>query len=452
MLELPWTGLSKGALGLHPGIAVATTELYPKEFLYSGPARLGTRGDHCDASVRVAWSPTPHLVVRLTGLGAGGGLRHMQADANQLTVKLLADDLVDLLVTPTRSQGNEVEAISADPFRWPNASAMMPNVLAFWVNAPSFGPTESICHPREGRGSDVWLGRTRWRIANYELVIDQAPDLSSRLRELRGNRGYGVTHGMLITKDGAGISGAEAERLLEALQLSVSLVVGRFVAPALLGRVTSCAGDASTAWAVPHVDPCEFTPFLWRGGSTETLHHLISAVASALLDDAKRASTRFLIQSYVSSNRGAFLEQRVMTNWAALEHLAWVRLVLEEAGVDADRMQGVADAVDGKKSDWRVRRLLEIARIPDRVPESLPALRGGSAGRAVGAVAKVRHQLTHPKTPGVVYGQEGLLKETWLLTQRWLGLALLHWVGYEGFVLDVTDQAAAATRVPWASP
>ncbi|GAB2843721.1 hypothetical protein GCM10022221_48720 [Actinocorallia aurea] len=114
-----------------------------------------------------------------------------------------------------------------------------------------------------------------------------------------------------------------------------------------------------------------------------------------------------------------------------------------------------ASKVDGKKAAWRMRRLLGRARIPFAVPDHLPSMAAFARLHntdAPGAVAEVRHMLTHPKDPDEVYRHGKLLRDCWLAITQWLGLSLLHWVGYNGAVEDVSKLDrwyGDVVPVPW---
>jgi hypothetical protein len=168
------------------------------------------------------------------------------------------------------------------------------------------------------------------------------------------------------------------------------------------------------------------------------------------LSDPKRGRVaRHLAQSYVASNRGGFLEQRITIAFAALELLSWQRAVLE-GGADPDKH-------DKKGADWRLRALLTNAKVPiTPVPGHLPALKAFASDEGLGdapkAVAEVRHRITHPKVLDDLYDREQLLIEAWWLTVRYLELLILHWVGYTGGVVDRTKRGwPQVDAVPWAS-
>jgi hypothetical protein len=156
-----------------------------------------------------------------------------------------------------------------------------------------------------------------------------------------------------------------------------------------------------------------------------------------------------LAQSYVASNRGGFLEQRITIAFAALELLSWQRAVLE-GGADPDKH-------DKKKgADWRLRALLTNAKVPIApVPAHLSALKAFAHDEGLGdapkAVAEVRHRLTHPKVLEDLYDRGRLLTEAWMLTVRYLELLILHWVGYTGRIVDRTKPGwPQVDAVPWA--
>jgi hypothetical protein len=134
-----------------------------------------------------------------------------------------------------------------------------------------------------------------------------------------------------------------------------------------------------------------------------------------------------------------------MMGVAGHEHLMWQTLVLG-GQMTENQYKG--------KSEYRGRRLTHTTycgsadRRPDphrHRPESPTATasfvgaqkRGqGKALDAADVVTQIRNRLVHPKdAQDEVYGVEGLITETWLLTRHHLVLLILYSLGYQGFIV-----------------
>ncbi|MFF3214942.1 hypothetical protein ACFYYB_30420 [Streptomyces sp. NPDC002886] len=120
------------------------------------------------------------------------------------------------------------------------------------------------------------------------------------------------------------------------------------------------------------------------------------------------------------TDRG-FVEQRIMSGAAGLEHVMWQELVLSGRLTEAEYASRARPAHD------KLRTLLTESGVDLRVcADRLPAAAAyatrqqvGGARPADGAdvVTRVRNRLVHPKeTQEPVYGVQGLVTDTGLLT------------------------------------
>ena len=227
-------------------------------------------------------------------------------------------------------------------------------------------------------------------------------------------------------------------------------MLGRFSAPVnLVGH----GNDRAPLWAelsTRHVDRHEHVITWWDQALPQQVDVALQPLMAALLDPSKSQSLMFLIQSYIAANRGGFVEQRIITAYTALEHLAWVRLI-EQNGQDFDK-------VDKKGSAWRLRRLLESSSVPADIGTELQDLREhvrvmGTDGP--GVAKSIRDSITHPNRPRGVRQVKLPYSDVWLLLQRWLSLTILNWCGYDGLVADQRVRgrwAGEGEPVPWSAP
>jgi hypothetical protein len=282
------------------------------------------------------------------------------------------------------------------------------------------------------------------------MAVDARPDLRAVIETLKKTGKYAVTHLAVLHRiDKRPFTAEEGEPILRAYQLASSFVLGRFTCPALAEARDESGRLVWREWGAPLADPLGGVDAWWNAAAAPIADPM-RLLGERLLDPTRGRVARHLAQSYVASNRGAFMEQRITIAFAALELLSWQRAVLEES----------ADPVKherGKKADQRLRALLKRAKIPiSPIPAHLPALKAFAKEEghsdAPKAVAEVRHRLTHPKRLEDLYDREQLLTEAWWLTVRYLELLILHWVGYTGGVVDRTKRGwPQVDVVPWGS-
>jgi hypothetical protein len=184
---------------------------------------------------------------------------------------------------------------------------------------------------------------------------------------------------------------------------------------------------------------------------SDDLTALVEAFFGQWSDPDKRESLRFAVTSAILAVETGFVEQRLLTAFAALEMLSWVTDVLEE---------GMAEGKwRNKGSAWRVRRLLTSACVDLGLSqgEDVGALaqfaKAEGQQDALGAVVLVRDRVTHPKDVRDLYRYEGLVGQASRLACRYLELAVLHRIGYNGHTADRTKLGGwigTSDPAPWA--
>jgi len=326
--------------------------------------------------------------------------------------------------------------------------AAVPAVLVRWVNLGNVGQgnwLEAIA----GDGTrQRWAGRGVWRVGEWTMAVDARPDLRAVIETLKNTGKYAVTHlGTLHRIDKRPFTAKECEPVLTAYQLVSSFVLGRFTCPALAEARDDDGRLVWREWGARLADPLGGVD-AWWDWTAAPMGDPVRLLGERLLDPTRGRVARHLAQSYVASNRGGFVEQRITIAFAALELLSWQRAVLE----------GGADPVkhENKNADWRLRAMLKKAKIPiSPIPAHLAALKAFAKkeghGDAPKAVTDVRHRLTHPKALDDLYDRDRLLIEAWWLAVRYLELLILHWIGYTGRIVDRTKRGwPQVDAVPWA--
>jgi hypothetical protein len=313
----------------------------------------------------------------------------------------------------------------------------VPAVLVRWVNLDDVGQGDWLEAVADDRTPQPWPGRQVWRLGKWTMTVDARPDLAAVIETLKETGKYAVTHlGTLQRIDQKPFTAKECEPVLTAYQFASSFVLGRFTCPALAEARDDAGRLVWREWGARLADPLGGVDAWWNA-TAAPIAEPVRLLGERLLDPTRGRVARHLAQSYVASNRGGFVEQRITIAFAALELLSWQRAVLE-GRADPKKHQS-------KDADWRLRKMVEKAKIPiSPIPAHLPALKAFAHdeghGDAPKAVAEVRHRITHPKVLEDIYDRDQLLIEAWWLTVRYLELLILQWVGYTGRVVDRTKR------------
>jgi len=180
-------------------------------------------------------------------------------------------------------------------------------------------------------------------------------------------------------------------------------------------------------------------------------------VVPAFADPDRRAVLWFqMMFAIISASDKGFVEQRVMTGAAGLEHIMWQTLV-SSSTLTEDQYRSMA-------AHQLLRKVLAAAKIPvDIDPGLLPVItqfaaderqRQGATLDGAHMVTQIRNRLVYPTGDQErVYRRDGLVAEAWLLTRHYLVLLILHSLGYRGLYRDLrktSGWAADRKNVPWA--
>ncbi|MEX5633855.1 hypothetical protein [Parafrankia sp. FMc2] len=322
-----------------------------------------------------------------------------------------------------------------------------------WVNLADMGEGLPL-DPAEGVAGHRWLGRKRWIIGDWEMAIDARPDLDETLEEIQESRGFAVTHLATLRRiDRAPFIPEELEPALFAYQLAASFALSRWASPSLSAGVDASGAVVWREWGVRRTDRLEGV-LRWWGKNLEPIEDIVDRVGRRALHPQWGMAARLIIQGYLASAHGGFVEERITVGFAALEQLGWQRNVIE-GGADEKQYDR------GLSASKRLRMALDAASIPLDVPASLPVLQDFIASQedkaddpkdGPRAITLVRHKLMHPKDPQILYGRKGLVTEAWQLLEIYIPLLILHWVDYSGRVKDpvmLLNDAQTIWPVPW---
>ncbi|WP_324654034.1 hypothetical protein [Georgenia sp. H159] len=317
---------------------------------------------------------------------------------------------------------------------------LLSSVTAHWVNLPQLGAETLLCQEDDDGNWREWHGRSTMTFAGWEVTFDERADLFETLAAARRDRLFAVTHVMRIQRDDGELFAAEeGEQIVAGLQLGLSFALGRWAAPILPVGVDDTGAIAWSEWAAMRVDSLvKAHGQWWDRHRPQDLRHFLEQFVSQCLDPDERRSLGFVTTSAIIAGESGFVEQRLITALAALEHLHWR-----------------ANEVDDGDPPKRLRRLLTAASINIYVESTnQPALAlyaNGQDGPKV--LYRVRNALMHPKRLDGLYAHEGLIWQASLLASRYLDLVILYRLGYHGYVTDrtrTTGWETGGAPVPWA--
>lgn len=337
----------------------------------------------------------------------------------------------------------------------PADNVHLERILVHWLNLPAVR-APGLLHDPQTR--TTYAGRWTARLADWVVTMDRRSDHREVWTQARDLGSRVTTHVMEIRRvDDALFLPEEITPVLDALHLGVSFALGRWVAPALPVGFDDADRQVWQQWGARLCTAGAPGALRWWFEQREwELAELLDLVVhrSAVSDD--RFSLRFLLSSAVHSAAGGFVEQRVTSAFAALEHLMWIRL--------AARGGMSKTAYKRLHAHERLSMLLDEAQIdPDIDRKQLPALHAAADRRPADVprtgpaiVCHVRNLIVHPTDhEEELYRQETeLVRQAWFLTHHYLVLLILHHVGYTGCYqrqLPPGGWAGDVHRVPWAS-
>jgi hypothetical protein len=320
-------------------------------------------------------------------------------------------------------------------------------------------PDESrICDPADL--SATWYGRTEAQGDGWTVAFDrlQAAD-NKAWNNLKEFGGYRFTHvGRLTRTDGVPFSGEEAINALERIRLGLCLA---------LGRRSTCVlpvgyRNGQPVWAVWRANPVD--------GFSNTSHWLAPLVHSRQLSEIVSRTLEFTGDSlcletlthalsyYVAANVDVDAPLQVSLPVSGMQLLTYYQFVTDGPHTDAEwKSLKPRD----RSTEWELRQLLSKMNVSVPVPphfRDLEAVQQRLAAArihrdALGTVIKMRNVATHPQKdqPGNYSVTEWA--EAGELARYWLGLALLHTIGYQGDIAAILQARAQRPDdlrpVPW---
>jgi hypothetical protein len=347
------------------------------------------------------------------------------------------------------------------------AEAALDRIIAHWFNLPNwYGPIPLADSTADGSRRQ-WSGRWVIESGGWKVTLDVRPDHARVWRDLHKAHTYVMTHVMELRRaDGGDFTAVEAEPVLMALHLGISFALGRWAAPMLPVGQDSVGNVLWENWAVSHCDPAQSpSSGWWYDQDHESLAGLLNRVIAVSSDaDALSRLRLQMILAIMAMSYDGFVEQRIMSGAAGLEHVLWQALVLG-GRMNTKQFDG-RTSFEGQKlaGHDRLRMVLECARIPLDIDGALLPVSAMHAEQVkqsqnldldgADLVTWTRNRLVHPEaTQEPVYRLSGLVAEVWMLTSHYLVLLILNSLGYQGAYRDLRRRqgwASETVKVPWA--
>ena len=302
----------------------------------------------------------------------------------------------------------------------------------------------------DGTDTAWWPGRTTFMAGGWQLTMDAVPSAGDLIRQLRLSESHAITHVVEARRqDGSPFDAAEFGEVVEALGwlLSFGRAAWTF-SPLLAGFVGTGAQPVWQEWSDRRLDPWTSRLAWWDTRTVDSAAEIASVLQGMWpiwIDTQRGDVLRVAINLLVEASSRLAVETRILIAQAALELLAWQRLVNEGTWT--------APRFEGASATNQFRGLLAECGVDARLPASLataaadPALNSPADGPEF--VTRVRNRIAHPPRAGSGYRvfPPEVARGAWRLSLKYLQLALLNWLGYRGTAVDPVD--LTTSRVPW---
>jgi hypothetical protein len=298
------------------------------------------------------------------------------------------------------------------------------------------------------RGSNVSFRRLELRADGWLVTLDARQGIRELLEGLRDEGGYAFTHvGLLSREDGRSFSAADAVKILDALHWFLSFVRGIWVAPIIAEGYSHDDLIIWRRWGTGRVSPWAVPPSWCDLLGWNAAQDAFVGFLTDWDEPFTNSLMRTAVGQYVSANRPDPVEVAIVVAQSGLELLGWTRFV--ESGSMSKA------AWKRKLAAERIAMLLESIEAEIDIPDVVAKLRGVDATWQSGpqAVAGIRNRLVHPSRKGDSSFWPGeVLVDAWLLSSRYLELALLHRMGVRSPIrnrLNPNVMTGSVAPPPW---
>jgi hypothetical protein len=309
-----------------PDAAAPLSPVYPFNepghpiVLHDGP--IGGLGATDESGVvELSFAPRPGLKWRV-------GPEAPPQFANRSAVTLLLRRAVGDAEVPAYVRG--IDSGWSNGVTVGRADAPLQRIVAHWFNLPDWHGPERLTAATDDGGRRWWSGRWVTQTGDWRITLDVRPDHQRVWSDLDEADVYVMTHVMELRRaDGSCFTADEAEPVLAALHIGVSFALGRWAAPMLPVGEDADGKAVWEDWRPLHCDAAQVTsPGWWYDKDHQALGDFLSCVIPSFADPGSRAVLQFqMMFAIISAGDQGFVEQRVMSGAAGLEHIMWQTLV-----------------------------------------------------------------------------------------------------------------------------
>ncbi|WP_405807441.1 hypothetical protein OG729_20050 [Streptomyces sp. NBC_00210] len=440
--------------------------LYAGELSFPGEEHRPYVGD-----VTFTWRRTPRIRVRGTRAVDGTGIEEyfspppggsMWVDVQGVVIALqdgkIPDQPNELAPAETFAGSSlhvdeRVDQQVGDATELEEVTFLVPNGWQAHDETRIFDP-EDVGH--------TWHGRTQAQGDGWTVVFDRNRTADSKAWEtLKRSGGHRFTHvGRLTRTDGASFSGEGALEALERVRLGLCLALGRRTTCVLpVGR-----RGGQPVWALWRGNPVDSysNASHWLDSSTcsKQLAEIVSRVLEFSNDATRLETLTHALSYYVAANVDVDVHLQVSLPVSGLQLLTYYQFVTDGPHT-AKEWEALVPKERG--TEWELRQLLSKMNVSVPMPphfQNLAAVQrrlatSGAQRDALGVVIKMRNVATHPTKDQPGNYSIYQWAEAGMLARYWLGLALLHTIGYRGDIAAILQARPRETgelrSVPWAS-
>ncbi|MGQ4427186.1 hypothetical protein ACN6LL_002025 [Streptomyces violaceoruber] len=400
------------------------------------------------------WNPRPQVIYAASSTEYGRyGIKHNLGSLSDVVVRPLNDSIVPQ--PPFEEMSDEGWVWKADGRIRDMVIGGERDLERVTFSLPNFPDIHGFSL---SSGGSHWLGRLLLPMEEWDLVLDSVAPPSRVYKDLRREGGYAVTHvGEFRKRDGSVFSPSRAAEVIEYLRYVLSFACGRWTAPVLSVGYQPDGTPVWADWRAYRVSP-------WSGGHTlvdpvnaEILNGLIACTDSVWLDAYRKDVFQYAVNYYIDGCAGDPIELATSTFQAGLELLSWAVLVEELQLISRKEYQSPANPAHKV-----IGRMLGRWNIDVNVPSRMTSLVGAAMSDAANPcksgpeiITRMRNGVIHPKRRiGARRYDVEVWIDAWQLSQYYLLLATLAYVGYEGsFRSPIAESkyAGSVETVPWGS-
>jgi hypothetical protein len=429
-------------------------EVNSKIELYTGPIEILKESNSVIGKGRilVSFLPYPRVVIEAECSADSFGLVNVignQQDLDAVIPSISSKFKIDV-VSITGHTNLQIVAIPKSPII--SSSGANPLKIVFHIlNFPEFFGSEAALVEEDGKM--FRKGIATLEADGWQITINASKNLTKLIKSIKATGGYIITHaGMIERKDAKPIRLEKAEDLLTALRYFLSFCRGFSTGPFLPVGLTKTNKKIWEKWLSPPADPWQSTLSWFDHHHGQLLTDVFPGFIRRWNDDKWKESIKVAIYWYVKSNtRSGGIDGSIILAQAALELLAWVRLIEDQTSLSPEGFEKLY-AAD------QLRLLLSSCFIPKHIPQSLPEL--NKLAKRLNwdgpqAFAEIRNFVVHPgKKQRRLSGHDLPYIEVWKLGLWYIELVLLHLFGHTGIYADRLKGdrwVGEVTSVPWAN-